>query len=146
MLNEVLLVMVLLLRIISVKEIQKGDAETTIVFENGERVRVARTQNDHDYFVKTAQKALDRKLPVGAAVAKDEKGESRLADIARVESDTPTVVTAREKRIEVRFQLHDGTFSLERDHPDFERLSGVLEKARAGKTSVWFVFGKNAAI
>jgi hypothetical protein len=42
-------------------------------------------------------------------------------------------------QVVVLFQGHDGVFHLQRNHPDFERLSHLLSASASGGRRVWFV-------
>jgi len=133
-------VLVLMLKLFVVIGIQKQGGATILQFQGGQTVQLAPQDKQYDYYLRLAQRSLERKHPVGVALDKSGKAVSELV---RADSDFVSSLLDQEKeKIQVFFQGHDGIFFLRRDHPDFARIFGILKSSMEAKKRVWFVARK----
>jgi hypothetical protein len=131
--------MVLALNLLIVEEIQKNETEVVLRFVTGQKGRLATDHKDFDYFMRLAQRSLDRKHPVAVSMAKPDK----IVELARADNDIPAQFSEHDKeRMKVVFQGHDGIFYLRRDHTEFKRISEALQQSIKEKKRVWFVAEK----
>jgi hypothetical protein len=136
-------VMLLTLNLLVVKELQKSDAEVVIVFVTGQKGRLVSNHKDFDYFLRLAQRSLDRQHPVAVSLAKPDK----IIELARADNDiTAQLVEHDQERVKVVFQGHDGFFYLRRKHADFKRINDVLQQSIKEKKRVWFVAEKRTML
>jgi len=127
---------VVLMKLLFVREIQALPVETVVVFFEGRHGVISNLGEDNEYWIRLLQNSLDHKQPVG--IAFDEQG--RITKVGRADNDLVFQATQnRDEGLEVWFLGHDGTFHLRRDHPDFERIKGILEDSIAENRPVWFV-------
>ena len=131
--------MLLALNLLVVEDIQKNDAEVVLRFVSGQKGRLATDHKDFDYFMRLAQRSVDRKHPLAVSLVKPDK----IVELARADNDIPAQLAEHDKeRVKVVFQGHDGIFYLRRDHTDFKRISAVLHQSIKEKKRVWFVAEK----
>lgn len=124
------------LKLLIVKDIQTNPDGSTLLFEEGQKGNLLSNHNRYDYYLVLAQRSLERKHPVGVTLAAPDK----IVEMARADNDIATQLTDDgTERIKVWFQGHNGTFFLERNHPDFARLITMLNQSIKKKTRVWFV-------
>ena len=129
----------LILKLLVVKEIQKKDAGSAIIFQEGQSGSLPSSIKDYDYLLKLAYRSLERQHPVAVSLNK----QGQITEMARADNDFPTQFIDNDKeRMKVVFQGHDGTFFLRKDHPDFKKLSDVFHQAIKEKYRVWFVAQK----
>jgi hypothetical protein len=133
-------VVVLTLKLVFVIGIQKQTGATLVQFQGGQSGKLSPEAAHYDYYLRLAQRSLERKHPVG--VAFDKSGDT-ISEVARADSDFVSNLVERDReRIEVHFQGHDGIFFLRRDHPEFPRISVALKTSMQANKRVWFVAKK----
>lgn len=126
----------LMFTLLVVKEIQKTDAGAVIVFEQGRRGVLRSGTKDYDYYLELAQESLEHKRPVGVSLDRS----SGIPEISAADNDIVEGIREEDSgRVRVWFQGHDGTFFLNRDHPEFARVRKVLEASLREGKRVWFV-------
>src|SRR5687767_6364655 len=131
--------MLLTLKLLVVKEIQKTDAEVVILFVSDQKGRLASDHKDFDYFLRLAERSLQRQHPVAVSLTRPDK----IVELARADNDIPAQFVEHDRdRMKVMFQGHDGIFYLRRDHPEFKRIGEVLQQSIKDKKRVWFVAEK----
>ena len=134
-------VFVLIFKLLVVVGIQKQQEGSTILQFQGGRTGLLAAQNkQYEYYMRLAQRSLERKHPV--AVAFDSAGKV-VSELARADSDfVSNVLDQDNERLQILFQGHDGIFFLRRDHPDFRRILRALESSKQANRRIWFVATK----
>lgn len=118
-----------------VKEIQDNTV-TTINFEGGKTAKLPKARKDYHDFMELARESLQRKYPVAVQLAEPDT----ITELVRADCDVVRKFVERDKEsMEIQFKGHDGIFFLRRDHPDFKRISDVLNRSIKEKKWVWFV-------
>ena len=132
-------VILLALQLFVVKEIQKGNGAVIVIFEEGKRGRLLNSHKDYDYYLRLAQRSLERKHPVGVSLAESDM----IVEMMRADNDIAAELVEHDKeRMKVCFQGHDGIFFLRQDHPHFKRVSKVINRSIKEKKRIWFVASK----
>ena len=135
--------LVLMLTLFTVKQIDLQPGEAVIVFVEGKTGRLPKAHKDYDYFLRLAQRSLERQHPVAASL--DAQGQ--ISDMARADNDVPARVADHDaERMKVAFEGHDGTYFLRKDHPKLKRLGDILRAAIKAKARVWFVAEKPSLV
>ena len=100
--------------------------------------------NDTDYFLKLVKRGYERKHPVMLTISK----AKTVTDVGRSDSDIAVSLLDDDanRRIKVMFQGHDGTYFLQRDHADFDKLHKLLTDSVANKKRLWFAARKPSLI
>lgn len=135
--------MLAVLKLVIVVGIQKTDSGSVIRFEQGESARLLSTNPDYSYYLKLAERSLERKHPVGVALRGQE-----VSEVSRADADVVSYIAENKPkdRLDIRFEGHDGTFSLQRSHPEFSRVAELLNTSLREKKQVWFVAKKPALL
>jgi hypothetical protein len=130
--------MLLTLKLVIVLGIHKSGAVSLIEYQGGS-ANLSDSNPDHDYYLKLAERSLERKQPIGISISGDE-----IVEVVRADADTVLNVSEDQEkgRLKIWFQAHDGTFSLRYNHPDFQRISRLLKISKDDKKSLWFVARK----
>src|SRR5207248_6212899 len=77
--------------------------------------------------------------PLGVAFGED----AAILRLIRADNDVPGQLADESPgRTRVLFQGHDGTFVLQRDHPEYARIRALLETAVRQNARVWFLAQK----
>ncbi len=130
--------MLIALKLVVVLGIQKTASGSLITFQGGRGALVS-THREYSYSMKLAERSLERKQPVGIAISGDE-----IVEVVRADADIVSRLTEDSERgqLKIWFQGHDGTFILRYQHPEFKRISLVLQASEHEKKQVWFVARK----
>lgn len=155
--NAVVFALVVVMRLLVVKEVQTGDQETVLVFESGEKASLLKSDKGYEGFLRLAARSRERKVPVGVGIETPDKTDkpdkpaepeaspakpAHIAEIVRASSDTVLEVVQSQKDptvYKVRLQAHDGILTLRSDHAEFKRISALLADSIKNKTRIWFV-------
>jgi hypothetical protein len=128
--------LVLILTLLTVKQIDLQPTEAVVVFVEGQAGRISTAHKDYDYFLRLAYRSLERQHPVAVSLT----AQGQITEMARADSDFPTLLVETDsERMKVIFQGHNGTYYLRKDHPHFKRLSEILRQSIQEKCRVWFV-------
>ena len=131
--EKILIVMVNLCLIINVQPSNQG---IKITLQNEKVVTLSKSHESYEYFTKLIIHALERKHPVGLAISKDNK----ILAIERADNDfVEKIISKDEQTFIIHFQGHDGFFSLDRNHPNFDKIYTILERSRINSQRVWFI-------
>lgn len=129
-------VLLFMIKLLIVVGIQNQGGVTVIQFEGGQNGQLSSQTKGYDYYLKLAQRSMERKHPVGVLL--DDK--RNITELVRADNDIATQFAEHDKeRMKVVFQGHDGTYFLHRNHPEFDRISGVLRGSIQNNKRVWFV-------
>jgi|SRR5215469_2301755 len=131
--------MLAVLKLVIVVGIQKTDSGSVIRFENGESANLLSSNSDYSYYLKLSERSLERKHPIGVGLKGQEVSEMSRADADIV---SHVVDNKQKQRLDVGFQGHDGLFSLQHTHPEFNRIADILNTSLREKKQVWFVAKK----
>jgi hypothetical protein len=132
-------VMLAVLKLVIVVGIQKTDSGSVIRFQDGESAHLLSTNSDYSYYLKLAERSLERKHPVGVGLRGHEIGEMSRADADVV---SQVLENKAKDRFDIRFEGHDGTYSLQRSHPELARILGALNASLRERKQIWFVAKK----
>ena len=117
------------------------EIETTL--QNGKVVTLPKSRESYEYFSSLLIRALERRHPVGLRISDD----GDILAVERADNDlVEKIVSKDQETLTVQFQGHDGFFSLERNHPSFDRVYTALERSRMNSQRVWFVAGPRLGI
>ncbi|MCX7113397.1 MAG: hypothetical protein NTX45_25475 [Proteobacteria bacterium] len=131
--------LVLILILLTVKQIDVQPTETTIFFTDGKIGRMSTSQKDFDYFLKLAQRSQERQHPVGVSFT----NQGQITEIARADNDFPTrILEADQERMKVIFEGHDGTYYLLKNNPHFKQIRETLQQSIQEDSRIWFVAEK----
>jgi len=131
--------MLAMIKLVIVVGIQKTDSGSVIRFEQGGSASLLSTNSDYPYYLKLAERSLERKHPVGVALKGNEVTEFSRADADIV---SHLIDNKQKNRLEIGFQGHDGLFSLQHNHPEFARIADTLKISLKEKKQIWFVAKK----
>jgi hypothetical protein len=135
---------ILMLKLVVVSGIQTGGNSTLLQFQDGQKGALSASLKDYSYYLELARRSLDRKQPVGVSLNRE---NGSIGEMARADNDfVAEVQDSGGEKLRVFFKGHDGIFSVRRDHPDFQRVLGVLKNSEAAGTRVWFVARKPALL
>ena len=131
-------VMLLALKLVMVVGVQKTSSGSLIVFDTGQG-QLLSNNSEYAYYLKLAERSLERKQPVGVGLSGDE-----IVEMVRADADVVSqlIEDGQKNRLKVFFQGHDGVFTLRYDNPDFARLARVLRTSTQQKQEIWFVAKK----
>jgi hypothetical protein len=126
------------LKLVVVLGIQKTDSGSMIAFQGGQAGLQA-NQADYPYFLKLAQRSLERKHPVGVAISGNE-----IVEMVRADSDVVSQLIPDEVGglLKIWFLGHDGTYIVRSGNAEFRRLAMMLRTSFDKKQQVWFVARK----
>ncbi len=116
--------------------VQPSNQGIKITLQNEKVVTLSKSHESYEYFTKLIIHALERKHPVGLAISKD----NEILLIERADNDfVEKIISKDEETVIIWFQGHDGFFSLDRNHPSFDRIYTTLERSRINSHRVWFI-------
>lgn len=122
-----------------VKSIDSTDNGHRIEFVDGTVGEIPPSHKKVDYFVKILQKAKEGGEPVGTEIGKDGK----VVRIDYSDRDIPKSLTddPANKRIKVWFHGHQGTYSLQYNHPEHKALKLMLNERLEKKQALRLATG-----
>jgi hypothetical protein len=107
-----------------------------VTLQNEKVVTLSKFHGSYDYFTKLINYALERKHPVGLAISK----ENEILSVARADNDfVESIILKDGETFIIHFQGHDGVFSLDRNHPNFDKIYTTLERSRMNSQRIWFI-------
>ncbi len=119
--------------IINVQPFSQG---IRITLQNEKVLTLSKSHESYEHIRKLIIDALGRKHPVGLAISKD----NEILSIRRADNDfVMKIIPKDEETFIIWFQGHDGFFSLDRNHPSFDRIYTTLERSRMNSQRVWFI-------
>ena len=131
--------LVLILTLLTVKQIDLQPTEAVVFFVEGQTGRISTAHKDYDYYLKLAQRSLERQHPVGVNITT----QGQIVEVARADNDFSTaILEADQERMKVIFKGHDGTYYLLKNNPRFNQLSEILRQSIQDDSRVWFVAQK----
>ena len=99
--------LVLLMTLLTVKQIDVQPTETAIVFVEGKTGWFSNAHKDYDYYLRLAYRSLERQHPVGVSL----NAQGHIIEMVRADNDIPTMFfEADTERMKVVFQGHDGIY------------------------------------
>jgi len=133
MMNEAL---VLLLTLLTVKQIDTQPNGAVVTFAEGQSGRVLATHKNYDYYLRLANDSLKEQEPIGISLT----AKGQIVEIEDADSDIPTsMIDVDQERVQIIFQGHAGIYYLLKNNPRFKQLSELLHQSIQDKTRVWFV-------
>jgi hypothetical protein len=128
-------------RLLVVGEIQEDQSGAEIRFQRGIQGRLDLCDANYAKYLGLARRSQERQHPLGVSFGEG----STIAELIRADNDVPLRLCDEDPdRARVHFQGHDGVFGLRREHPEFTRISGLLDDALRQKARVWFIAQKPA--
>ncbi len=125
-----------LVTLLVIRDIEEDATGAALRFEGGTEGRLVVQDPGYARSLKLARRSRERSQPVGGNFGE----RHAITEVLRADNGVPLQVSdlGSEARL-VLFQGQDGVFRLRPDHPQAERLRGVLEEAIRGRKPVWFV-------
>ncbi len=115
---------------------QPSNEGIRITLQNEKVVTLSKSQESYEHFTELIINALERKHPVGLAISKD----NEILSMRHADNDfVMKIISKDEETFIIWLQGHDGLFSLDRNHPSFDRIYTTLEKSRINSQRLWFV-------
>ena len=116
--------------------LQPSNQGIKITLQNEKVATLSKSHESYEHFTKLIIHALKRKHPVGLAISKD----NEILSIERADNDfVEKIISKDEETFIIQFQGHDGFFSLDRNHPSFDKIYTILERSRTNSQRVWFI-------
>ena len=115
---------------------QPSNQGIKITLQNEKVVTLSKSHESYEHYNKLIIRSLERKHPVGLAISKD----NEILSIRHADNDfVMKIISKDEETFIIWFQGHDGFFSLDRNHPSFDRIYTTLERSRINSQRVWFI-------
>jgi len=128
-----------LAKLLIVREIQEGASGAALHFQEGGRWYLTLSDANYATHLRLARRSQERQHPVGVRFG---EGQT-VAELLRADNDVPTkLLEEGSDHGRVFFQGHDGVFRLQPDHPESNRIRGLLGEAIRRKGRVWFIAQK----
>jgi hypothetical protein len=128
-------------RLLVVRGIQEDQSGAELRFQQGSQGRLDLGDANYAKYLGLARRSQERQHPLGVRFGEG----STVAELIRADNDVPLRLCDEDPdRARVHFQGHDGVFSLKREHPEFTRISALLDDALRQKARVWFIAQKPA--
>lgn len=119
-----------------VESIQSDNGNTSFCFRGGKKATLSSNHAEWRDYLEFARESFAENYPVAVRLTE----ANRVVAMESADNDIVKQLIERDKeRVEVWFQGHDGIFFLRRDHPEYARLSEVLQRSAREKGRVWFV-------
>lgn len=116
--------------------VQPSNQGIKITLQNEKVVTLSKSHESYEHFTELIIDALGRKHPVGLAISKD----NEILLVRHSDNDfVGKIISKDEETFVIQFQGHDGFFSLDRNHPNFDRIYTTLERSRINSQRVWFI-------
>ncbi len=131
-------------KLLIVSDLTESDTVATLTFADKKTATLPKTEKDYDYFIKLIKRGYERKHPVMLTINK----AKAVTDVGRSDNDIAVSLPDDDanRRVKVMFQGHDGTYFLQRDHADFDKLHKLLTDSVANKKRLWFAARKPSLI
>jgi sugar-specific transcriptional regulator TrmB len=129
-------IFIVMLNLYFIINLQPSNQGIKITLQNEKVVTLSKSHESYEHFTELIIHALKRKHPVGLAISKDNK----ILSIERADNDfVEKIISKDEETFIIQFQGHDGFFSLDRNHPSFDKIYTILERSRINFQRVWFI-------
>jgi hypothetical protein len=119
-----------------IRDIREGSDNVRLSFADGTWGDVEKTDPNLEEYMRLARNSVDTGRPVGIVSL----STPRISEVVWVDNDIVVrVLDASKDALKVWFQRHHGGYFLRLDHPEFGRLTALLQHSLADKKPVWFV-------
>jgi len=129
-------IFIVMLNLYFIINFQPSNQGIKITLQNEKVVTLSKSHESYEHYTKLILRALERKHPVGLAISKDDK----ILAIEHADNDfVEKIISKDEETVIIQFQGHNGFFSLDRNHPGFDKIYTILERSRTNSQRVWFI-------
>jgi hypothetical protein len=129
-------IFIVMLNLYFIINVQPSNQGIKITLQNEKVVTLSKSHESYEHFTELIIDALGRKHPVGLAISKD----NEILLVRHSDNDfVGKIISKDEETFVIQFQGHDGFFSLDRNHPNFDRIYTTLERSRINSQRVWFI-------
>ena len=129
-------IFIVMLNLYFIINFQPSNQGIKITLQNEKVVTLSKSHESYEHFTKVIIHALGTKHPVGLAISEN----NEILLVRHVDNDFVERIISRDEEIFIiQFQGHDGFFSLNRNHPSFDRIYTTLERSRMNPQRVWFI-------
>jgi hypothetical protein len=126
-------------RLLVVREIQEDESGAELHFQQGSHGCLDLSDASYATHLRLARRSQERQHPIGVSFGEG----STITELIRADNDVPLQLREEDPdRARVHFQGHDGIFCLNRDHPEFARISALVRDALRQEAGVWFIAQK----